>query len=45
VLFFVSIGTCRVEYVACASKPNTAWMIQQARNLLISMTAATDRAR
>jgi len=29
--FFVSIGTRRVEYVACTSKPDTSWMIQQAR--------------
>jgi putative transposase len=42
VLFFISIGTRRVVYVACTSKPNTAWMSQQARNLRwISMTLAT----
>jgi putative transposase len=34
VLAFLSIGSRRVEYVACTSKPNTAWMLQQARNLL-----------
>ena len=33
VLFFVPVGTRRVEYVARTSKPNTAWMTQQARNL------------
>jgi transposase InsO family protein len=37
VLFFVSIGTRRVEYVACTSKPDTAWMAQQARNLLMDL--------
>ena len=37
VLFFVSIGTRRVEYVACTSKPDTAWMTQQARNLLMEL--------
>jgi putative transposase len=37
VLFFVSIGTRRVEYVACTSRPNTVWMIQQARNLLMDL--------
>jgi putative transposase len=37
VLFIVSIGTRRVEYVACTSKPNTAWMTQQARNLLMDL--------
>jgi putative transposase len=33
VLFFISIGTRRVEYVACTSNPDTAWMTQQTRNL------------
>ena len=37
VLFFVSIGTRRVEYVACTSKPDTSWMTQQARNLLMNL--------
>ena len=37
VLFFVSIGTRRVEYAACTSKPDTAWMTQQARNLLMDL--------
>jgi transposase InsO family protein len=37
VLFFVSIGTRRVEYVACTSRPNTVWMTQQARNLLMDL--------
>jgi len=32
VLFFISIGTQRVEYVACTSKPDTVWMTQQAHN-------------
>jgi putative transposase len=26
VLFFVSIGTRRVEYAACTSKPDASWM-------------------
>jgi putative transposase len=26
VLFFISIGTRRLEYVACTSKPDTLWM-------------------
>jgi hypothetical protein len=34
VLAFLSIGSRRVEYLACTSKPNTDWMLQQARNLL-----------
>jgi transposase InsO family protein len=37
VLFFVSVGTRRVEYVACTSEPDTAWMTQQARNLLMDL--------
>jgi putative transposase len=37
VLSFLSIGSRRIEYVACTSKPNTAWMLQQARNLLVEL--------
>jgi len=37
VLFVISIGTRRLEYVACTSNPDTAWMTQQARNLLIDL--------
>src|SRR5438034_434924 len=37
VLFFVSIGTRRVEYVACTSNPDGRWMIQQARNLIMDL--------
>jgi putative transposase len=37
VLVFLSIGSRRVEYFACTSKPDTAWMLQQARNLLIAL--------
>jgi len=29
VLFFVSIGSRRIEYVACTRHPDTAWMTQQ----------------
>jgi hypothetical protein len=32
---FLSIGSRRVEYVACTCNPNTAWMLQQARSLLM----------
>jgi transposase InsO family protein len=45
VLFFVSIGTRRVEYVACTSKPNTVWMTQQARNLLMDLDDRSQRPR
>jgi putative transposase len=37
VLVILSIGSRRVEYVACTSNPNTAWMLQQARNLLMEL--------
>ena len=32
-LVFLSIGSRRIEYFACTDKPDTAWMLQQARNL------------
>jgi putative transposase len=37
VLAFISIGSRRVEYFAATSKPDTAWMLQQARNLLMNL--------
>ena len=45
VLFFVSIGTRRVEYVACTRNPDAAWMAQQARNLLIDLDERGERPR
>jgi putative transposase len=45
VLFFVSIGTRRVEYVACTRNPDTAWMTQQARNLLMDLDDRSQRPR
>jgi putative transposase len=42
VLAFLSLGSRRIEYVACTSKPNAAWMLQQARNLLMDLD---DRGR
>jgi transposase InsO family protein len=42
VLVFLSIGSRRVEYVACTSNPDTSWMLQQARNLLMDIE---DRGR
>jgi putative transposase len=42
VLVFLSIGSRRIEYVACTANRNTAWMLQQARNLL---KALDDRDR
>ena len=37
VLAFISIGNRRVEYFAVTVKPDTAWMLQQARNLLMDL--------
>ena len=31
VLFFISLGTRRIEYVACSSNPDGRWVAQQAR--------------
>ena len=45
VLVFLSIGSRRVEYFACTSRPNTAWMLQQARNLLMTLDERDRRVR
>ncbi len=37
VLVFICIGSRRVEYIACTSNPDGAWMLQQARNLLMDL--------
>jgi hypothetical protein len=37
VLAFISIGSRRVEHFALTSKPDTVWMVQQARNLLMAL--------
>jgi putative transposase len=42
VLVFLSIGSRRVEYLACTANPDTAWRLQQARNLLMDLD---DRGR
>jgi putative transposase len=42
VLVFLSVGSHRVEYLACTSKPDTAWMLQQARNPMMDLD---DRGR
>jgi len=44
-LFFISIGTRRVEYVASTRNPDTAWMTQQARNLLMDLDDRSQRPR
>jgi putative transposase len=37
VLFFISLRTRRIEFVACAANPAGAWVAQQARNLLMTL--------
>jgi putative transposase len=45
VLVFLSIGSRRVEYLACTRNPDTAWMLQQARNLLMEIDDRGRQAR
>jgi putative transposase len=35
VLFFISLATRRIEYIACTSNPDGQWTAQQARNLVM----------
>jgi putative transposase len=37
VLFFISLATRRIEYVACRPNPDGRWVAQQARNLLMKL--------
>jgi putative transposase len=37
VLFFLSLATRRIEYVACTPNPDGGWAAQQARNLVIQL--------
>jgi putative transposase len=45
VLVFICIGSRRIEYVACTSNPDGAWMLQQARNLLMDLDDCGSRPR
>jgi putative transposase len=36
-LFFISLATRRIEYIACSSSPDRAWATQQARNLVMPL--------
>jgi putative transposase len=38
VLFFISLATRRIEYVACSSNPDGRLATQQARNLAMQFT-------
>ena len=37
VLFFISLATRRIEYLACSSNPDGRWVAQQARNLVMQL--------
>ena len=37
VLFFISLASRRIEYLACTSHPDGAWTAQQARNLAMQL--------
>ena len=37
VLFFISLATRRIEYVACSSNPDGRWVAQQARNFVMQL--------
>jgi putative transposase len=37
VLFFISLATRRIEYVACSANPDGRWVAQQARNLVMQL--------
>ncbi len=45
VLVFIRIGSRRIEYVACTTNPDGALMMQQARNLLMSLDERHRRVR
>jgi putative transposase len=45
VLVFLSIANRRIEYLACTRRPDTAWMVQQARNLLMELDDRDQRVR
>jgi transposase InsO family protein len=45
VLVFICISSRRIEYVACTSSPDGAWMVQQARNLLMDLDDRGQRPR
>ena len=37
VLFFISLATRRLEYIACTTNPDGRWMTQQARKLVMQL--------
>jgi putative transposase len=45
VFFVISIGSRRLEHVACVANPDTGWLTQQARNVLIDLDDRGQRPR
>ena len=45
VLAVISIGSRRIEYFAITSKPDTGWMLQQARDLLMQLDDHSKQVR
>jgi len=45
VLFFLSLATRRVEFIACTAHPDGAWVTQQARNLVMQLAESEPRFR
>jgi len=45
VLFFISLESRRIEFVACTPNPTGAWTAQQARNLLMTLDDRQQRLR
>jgi putative transposase len=45
VLFFISLESRRIEFVACTPNPTGAWVAQQARNLVMTLDDREQRVR
>ena len=45
VLFFIELSTRRVHLAGCTSNPDWAWVVQQARNLCLSLDRRTEPVR
>jgi len=45
VLFFISLETRRIEYIACTPNPDGRWVSQQARTLVMQLGDPTRRTR
>jgi putative transposase len=45
VLFFIELSTRRVHLAGCTANPDSAWIVQQARNLCLSLDQRTEPLR